>query len=267
MLFNVMMTFCVVHPTRVYCQGESLDVSRWQHARARAALLSGMSDMLTPIVYVLADESLSYVAYCSLIDRYMNQHFDCQHVEVSRRLHLFNMIFASIDEQLHDKIQLADDESHMFLYRWFLLDCKREFDRFDHVVRVLELIWLHATPRCSSPTFAVDDTSLFVIFVAISILEEDRHRILSLSSDEDLHRYFFCSSTRRSHRSDSATQRILRRAQHYSFTYSSIDKCQSSFALDGNETTDIDVDRVPTSRPLDLVSSLDAFRQRTRSSQ
>lgn len=177
-----------------------------------------MSDMLTPIVYVFIDESLSYFAYCSLMNRYMNSLFDLDQIEINRRLYLFNLIFQSIDYELWKKINL-NEENSLFVYRWLLLDCKREFHHFENVIHVLELVWIHSMP-CSSQS-TINDRSLFTVFLCISILQEDRQTIISYLDEEDLHKYFFSSSSSRSNRS---TKNILQRAQIYYSNYTSSHK-------------------------------------------
>ncbi|CAF3174953.1 unnamed protein product, partial [Rotaria sp. Silwood2] len=59
------------------------------------------------------------------------------------------------------------EENCLFVYRWLLLDCKREFHRFDDVLRVLELVWIN-----SISSLTTNNRSLFTIFVCISILQE-----------------------------------------------------------------------------------------------
>ncbi|CAF0952762.1 unnamed protein product [Adineta ricciae] len=201
-LFNIMMTYSVYHPHPGYSQG--------------------MSDMLTPIVYVFLDESMSYFAYCSLMTRYMSSLFDRNQIEINHRLYRFDLIFRSIDYELWSQINLNNDQddNSLFVYRWLLLDCKREFHhRFSDVLRVLELIWVNSM----SLTVTETDRSLFTIFVCISLLEEDRNRILSCSTEDDLHEYFYSSSTSIS-RSRCSTKRILQRAQNYHASYTSVDK-------------------------------------------
>ncbi len=191
----------------------------------RILLKIGMTDMLTPIVYVFIDESLSYFAFCSLMSRYMNSLFDQDQIEINRRLYLFNLIFQSIDNELWNKIHSNQgDEDYFFVYRWLLLDCKREFHRFDDIVRVLELVWIYSMPSIYSSLQSIkNDQSLFTVFVCISILQEDREKILSCSNEEDLHKYFFSksSSFSRGHRS---TKCILKRAQMYYSIYTSTQK-------------------------------------------
>jgi hypothetical protein len=175
-----------------------------------------MTDMLTPIVYVFVDESLSYFSFCSLMTRYMNSLFDHDQIEINRRLDLFNLIFQSIDYELWKKINLNDDD-YLYLYRWLLLDCKREFHQLNQILRVLELIWIYSIPSNCSPLHR----SLFTVFLCISILQEDRQRLFSCSNEEDFHRYFYSSSPSRSYRS---TKRILQRAQIYYSNYTSSNK-------------------------------------------
>ncbi|CAF2082147.1 unnamed protein product [Rotaria magnacalcarata] len=199
-LFNIMMTYSVYHPSPGYSQG--------------------MTDMLTPIFYVFMSECLSYFAFCSLMTRYMSLLFDRDQTEIYRRIRLFNSIFRSIDNELWNKIDFHE-EDNFYIYRWLLLDCKREFSQFDHVLRVLELVWINAMSPFADSQSKPNTRSLFTIFVCISILQEDRRIILSCSNEEDLYKYFFSSSSSRSHRS---TKRILQRAQLYYSNYKASQK-------------------------------------------
>ncbi|CAF0997129.1 unnamed protein product [Rotaria sordida] len=189
-LFNIMMTYSVYHPNPGYSQG--------------------MTDMLTPIVYVFIDESMSYFAFCSLMNRYMSSLFDQDQIEINRRIRLFNLILHSIDNELWNKINV-NEENYLYVYRWLLLDCKREFYRFNHVLRVLELVWINSISPFVISQSITNYRSLFTIFICISILQEDRQIIFSYSNDEDLHKYFFSSSS--SSRSHRSTKRILQQAQ------------------------------------------------------
>ena len=181
-----------------------------------------MTDMLTSITYVFIDESLSYFAYCSLMNRYMNSLFDLDQIEINHRLYLFNLIFPSIDYELWKKINL-NEENCLFVYRWLLLDCKREFHHFEHVIRVLELVWIHSISSNNSLLeSSINDRSLFTVFLCISILQEDRQKLFSCSNEEDLNKYFFSSSSSSSSsRSYRSTKRILQRAQIYYLNYTS----------------------------------------------
>ena len=177
--------------------------------------------MLTPIVYVFIDESFSYFAFCSLMTRYIRLLFDRDQIEINKRLYLFNLMLQSIDYELWKKIN-STEEDYLFVYRWLLLDCKREFRQFDQVLRVLELVWIYSIPsNFSSLQSTTNDQSLFTVFLCVSILQEDREKLFSCSIEDDLHKYFFSSSSSRSHRS---TKRILQRAQIYYSNYASLHK-------------------------------------------
>lgn len=171
-----------------------------------------MTDMLTPIVYIFRDESLSYFGFISLMNRYMNSLFDRNQIEINNRLDLFNILLNSIDNELWKKIN-SNKENKFLIYRWLLLDCKREFQKFHHIIRILEIVWINSI-------LYENNQSLFTIFLSISILEEDRRKILSFSNDEDVNKYFFSSSSTNS-RSNRSVKRILQRAQIHYFNYKS----------------------------------------------
>lgn len=189
------MTYSVYHPSPGYSQG--------------------MTDMLTPIVYIFVDESMSYFAFCSLMNRYMSTLFDRDQVEINRRLYLFDLILQSIDNDLWKNIY-SSEENSLFVYRWLLLDCKREFRSFDQISRALELIWISSL---SSVQSTMNDRGLFSIFLSISILQEDREKIFACSTEEDFFEYFHSSSC--PSRSSKSVRNIFHRAQIYYSNYSS----------------------------------------------
>ena len=80
----------------------------------------------------------------SLMTRYMNSLFDHDQIEINHRLYLFNFIFQSTDYEIWKKINL-NEEDYLCVYRWLLLDCKREFHRFDHIgfIQYLRIFLLH----------------------------------------------------------------------------------------------------------------------------
>lgn len=206
-----MMTYSVYHPNPGYSQGK-FTLFLFNN---KIKLSIGMADMLTPIVYVFMDESLSYFAYCSLMNRYMSSLFDRDQNEIHRRARLFNSLLHSIDRELWNKINSYKDDQ-LYIYHWLLLDCRGEFSEFNQVLRVLELVWINSIPSSVKSSSVSNYQSVFTVFLCISILQEDRKIIVSCSNEEDLNNYFFTSTVSRSYRS---MKRILQRAQFYYSNY------------------------------------------------
>ncbi len=125
-----------------------------------------------------------------------------------------------IDSQI--KLHLHIKFFFFFVYCWLLLDCKREFHSFDHVLRSLELVWIYSMfSPCQS---TMNDRGFFSIFLSISILQEDRQKIFACSTEDHFYEYFYSSSSSSSSRSSRSTRRIFQRAQIYYLNYSSSSK-------------------------------------------
>ncbi|CAF1299255.1 unnamed protein product [Adineta ricciae] len=118
-LFNILMTYSVYHPEPGYIQG--------------------MNDMVSPLLYVIRDEALTYACFCSLM-RYMSPLFHSNGNAMNRRLNLLRKTIQAIDMDLWMKIEQCDIGNLMFTFRWLLLDCKREFP-FKDIFRVFETLW------------------------------------------------------------------------------------------------------------------------------
>lgn len=141
--------------------------------------MQGMCDLLAPLLVIFDDESLSYGCFCRLMER-MIENFPngC-----AMDMHFANMrsLIQILDSEMYDLMHAHGDYTHFyFCYRWFLLDFKRELLYAD-VFSVWECIW--AAKHVSS--------SHFVLFLALSLLENYRDIILSNSMDfTDIIKFF-----------------------------------------------------------------------------
>lgn len=118
-LFNVLTTFALNHPSVSYCQG--------------------MSDMASPLLVVMSDESQAYICFCGLMSR-LKYNFMIDGIAMTKKFsHLTEALqFYDIEFYNYLKQQQADDL--LFCYRWLLLEMKREF-AFEDSLRMLEIMW------------------------------------------------------------------------------------------------------------------------------
>ncbi|XP_071484889.1 TBC1 domain family member 25-like [Diadema antillarum] len=123
-LFNVLTTYSLAHPDVSYCQG--------------------MSDLASPILYVMKDEAQAYICFCSLMKRVKGNFMPDGHAMSVKFLHLTELIRClAPDFYEYLKEQNADDL--YFCYRWLLLELKREF-AFQDALRMLEIMWSSLPP-------------------------------------------------------------------------------------------------------------------------
>lgn len=66
-----------------------------------------MTDMITPILYVMRDEALAYACFCALM-RYMSPLFHSDAVAINRRLSLLRKTIQAIDTELWTRIENCD---------------------------------------------------------------------------------------------------------------------------------------------------------------
>lgn len=83
-LLHLLVTYCVYHPQPGYSQG--------------------MTDMASPILYVIRDEPMAYACFCALM-RHMAPLFYSDAVAINRRLDLLRKTIRAIDNELWTEIE------------------------------------------------------------------------------------------------------------------------------------------------------------------
>lgn len=115
----------------------------------------GMNDYASTLLYVMREESLAYVCFCSIMRR-IKGNFTTDGVTIGTKLlHLKVLLqaidpvywsfFESCDAGLSKRYSLKLSQrlslvNLLFTYRWLLLECKREFS-FNDALRILEVMW------------------------------------------------------------------------------------------------------------------------------
>ncbi|XP_072026387.1 LOW QUALITY PROTEIN: TBC1 domain family member 25-like [Amphiura filiformis] len=148
-LFNVLATYSLAHPDVSYCQG--------------------MSDLASPILYIMQDEAATYLCFCALMLRLKGSFLPDGKAMSVKFLHLTELI-RCVDPEFYEYLKDENADDLYFCYRWLLLELKREF-AFSEALRMLEVMWsslppnppgadgveLSGPPSSSSPSaFAVD---------------------------------------------------------------------------------------------------------------
>ena len=86
-LLDILITYSVYHPELGYSQG--------------------MSDMASPILFVIRDEAIAYACFCALM-RHMSALFHPDGLAMHRRLDLLRKTIRAIDIDLAKKIEHCD---------------------------------------------------------------------------------------------------------------------------------------------------------------
>jgi len=118
-LFNILTTYAVYHPSVGYCQG--------------------MSDMASPILFVMGNESHAYIAFTALMER-LKDNFTTSGATMTLKFEHLACALAFYDPVFYNYLQRHYAVDLLFCYRWLLLEMKREF-AFDDALRMLEVMW------------------------------------------------------------------------------------------------------------------------------
>lgn len=118
-LYNILLTFSLTHSSISYSQG--------------------MSDLLSPLLYVLKDEAQAYVCFCVCMKR-LKTNFSIFSDTIESNIRLLSLLLKEYCPKLWSHFENVGCEQLVFVYRWLLLECKREFP-FDDMLRVLEIMW------------------------------------------------------------------------------------------------------------------------------
>ena len=105
-----------------------------------------MSDLLSPLLYVTKDEALSYVCFCALMDRC---DYDVFSDRISVKIELLTCLLRRYDAEFWAYLVRVGAEQLLFVYRWLLIECKREFS-LDDALSALEVMWSTIAPNNSS---------------------------------------------------------------------------------------------------------------------
>lgn len=123
-MFNILMTYALNHKNR-YCQG--------------------MSDLVSPLLYVMKDEAHCYISFCALMTR-LTDNFSTEGIAIGRKFDNLKSLLQHYDSDFYSYLVLNGADDLLFCYRWLLLDLKREFP-FDDALEVFEVLWASIPPK------------------------------------------------------------------------------------------------------------------------
>ena len=124
-LFNILLTYSLLNYGKILYSQE-------------------MSDLLSPLLYVLRDEALSYLCFCSLMKR-CKMNFDASSESFRIKVKLIEALLYKYDPEFWSYLHMDEETNLSFVYRWLLIECKREFS-FNDSLRVLEVMWSTLNP-------------------------------------------------------------------------------------------------------------------------
>lgn len=118
-LFNILTTYALNHPAVSYCQG--------------------MSDIASPLLVTMSDESQAYICFCAVMTR-LNANFLLDGVQMTLKFTHLADALQHYDPEFYEYLKLQQADDLLFCYRWLLLEMKREF-AFEDSLQMLEVLW------------------------------------------------------------------------------------------------------------------------------
>ncbi|XP_014916707.1 TBC1 domain family member 17 [Poecilia latipinna] len=149
LLHDVLMTYCMYNFDLGYVQG--------------------MSDLLSPILFVTQNEVESFWCLTGFMDL-VHQNFEESQEAMKQQLLQLSILLKALDPELCDFLDSQDSGSLCFCFRWLLIWFKREFS-FEDILTLWEVLWTRLP--CDN----------FHLLIACSILESQRGELIG--SDHD----------------------------------------------------------------------------------
>ncbi|KAM8927583.1 TBC1 domain family member 17 [Pelodytes ibericus] len=119
LLNDVLMTYCMFNFDLGYVQG--------------------MSDLLSPILYVTQNEVDSFWCFTGFMEL-VHHNFEESQESMKRQLAQLNLLLRVLDPTLCDFLDSKDSGNLSFCFRWILIWFKREFS-FQDVLLLWEVLW------------------------------------------------------------------------------------------------------------------------------
>ncbi|CAJ1055776.1 TBC1 domain family member 15 [Xyrichtys novacula] len=144
LLHDILMTYCMFDFDLGYVQG--------------------MSDLLSPILYVMENEVDAFWCFVSFMDQ-MHQNFEEQMQGMKTQLIQLSTLLRLLDLAFWNYLEAQDSGYLYFCFRWLLIRFKRELS-FQDVLRLWEVMWTELP--CQN----------FHLLVCCAILDSEKQKIM-----------------------------------------------------------------------------------------
>lgn len=102
--------------------------------------VQGMADLLSPILYVVRDETEAFWMFVAMMKR-QRENFAVNGTAIQRKMLQIQELVRLLDPQFFDYLGFNMDTSQFFFcYRWLLVLFKREFASFEDTLLIWETI-------------------------------------------------------------------------------------------------------------------------------
>ncbi|XWS70727.1 hypothetical protein CRYUN_Cryun03dG0072400 [Craigia yunnanensis] len=131
----------------------------------------GMSDLLSPILFVMEDESESFWCFVALMER-LGPNFNRDQNGMHSQLFALSKLVELLDSPLHNYFKQNDCLNYFFCFRWILIQFKRELE-YEKTMRLWEVLW----------TYYLSEH--LHLYVCVAILKRYRGKIIGEQMDFD----------------------------------------------------------------------------------
>ncbi|CAH2070218.1 unnamed protein product [Thlaspi arvense] len=131
----------------------------------------GMSDYLSPILFVMGDESESFWCFVALMER-LGPNFNRDQNGMHTQLFALSKLVELLDSPLHNYFKQNDCLNYFFCFRWILIQFKREFE-YEKTMQLWEVLWTQYL------------TEHLHLYVCVAILKRCRSKIMGEQMDFD----------------------------------------------------------------------------------
>jgi TBC1 domain family member 15 len=101
--------------------------------------VQGMSDLLSPILYLLEDEAASFWCFVGFMEKVF-RNFDEDQAGMKNQLSKMRTLMEFANPQLFKYLKGHDSDNMYFCFRWLLVWFKREFSH-DDILELWEVLW------------------------------------------------------------------------------------------------------------------------------
>ncbi|ESQ43258.1 hypothetical protein EUTSA_v10012867mg [Eutrema salsugineum] len=131
----------------------------------------GMSDYLSPILFVMGDESETFWCFVALMER-LGPNFNRDQNGMHTQLFALSKLVELLDSPLHNYFKQNDCLNYFFCFRWILIQFKREFE-YEKTMQLWEVLWTQYL------------TEHLHLYVCVAILKRCRSKIMGEQMDFD----------------------------------------------------------------------------------
>ncbi|GAX73867.1 hypothetical protein CEUSTIGMA_g1317.t1 [Chlamydomonas eustigma] len=132
----------------------------------------GMSDIASPLLYVMEDEAEAFWCFAALMDR-MSGCFDRCQSGVQAQLRELRNLMQVLDPPLHSHLESLDALGYFFAFRWLLVSFKRELQSMNEVLNLWEADW------------ACPFTTQLPLYFAAAVLVHHRRNLMEQGKELD----------------------------------------------------------------------------------